>query len=248
MAALPGIRTNRDAIIRREKIAANYDCVVVDDFLQNPDDLVDFADKHVPEFSHAESGYPGRQLPVDSNAIAEVHRFVRTNMSKQHSFLRGGLNLWALLSMVTLQPEQLTGMQRVCHSDPNPNPRRKIFAGVIYLFENEALGGTGFYRWKDQDVRFRAATVEKQDAGSSLALLQEHFPSFRGPARYMTDTNEVAEHLITVPARFNRMIFYSGEIPHSGAITSPELLSTDVRKARLTLNIFASVLPSQNAN
>lgn len=38
---------------------------------------------------------------------------------------------------------------------------------------------------------------------------------------------------------------YWGGVPHSGSTVAPELLSTDVRKGRLTLNVFASVLPKQ---
>jgi hypothetical protein len=39
------------------------------------------------------------------------------------------------------------------------------------------------------------------------------------------------------------MIFYSGDIPHSAYIEEPELLSDDVDVGRLTLNLFASVVP-----
>ena len=39
------------------------------------------------------------------------------------------------------------------------------------------------------------------------------------------------------------MIFYSGDVPHSAAIASPELLTKDFSKGRLTLNCFASVRP-----
>ncbi len=74
-------------------------------------------------------------------------------------------------------------------------------------------------------------------------FLQEHFPTYRKPARYMTGSNEIAELLCTIPARFNRPVFYSGDVPHSATIAAPELLSTDIRKGRLTLNVFADVLP-----
>lgn len=59
----------------------------------------------------------------------------------------------------------------------------------------------------------------------------------------MTESNEIAELLYTVAPRFNRFVFYSGDIPHTGAITAPELLSDDPRTGRLTLNLFFSVLP-----
>lgn len=60
----------------------------------------------------------------------------------------------------------------------------------------------------------------------------------------MTDSTEIAERIADIPARYNRLIFYSGDIPHSAQISSPELLTSDVGKGRLTLNCFASVRPN----
>ncbi len=145
--------------------------------------------------------------------------------------------------MVTLRPDELSNLQRNCHSDPNPGPDRTIYAGLLYLFENEDLGGTSFYRWKDRWISKNATGIDLDDPDEGLVFLQKDFPTFREPACYMTESNEIAERLCTIPARFNRLIFYSGQIPHNAAITAPELLSTDIRKGRLTLNVFADVLP-----
>ena len=245
MAALPGIRINTDASIRQETISDDQHCVIVDDFLQDPHELVEFAGRHASEFSKPESGYPGQQLHVNDAAMTYILGFIRSRMTNHFPFFRGGMNLWALLSMVTMQPDQLSLLQRFCHTDPIPSPGRTIYAGLVYLFENEGLGGTGFYRWIESAiaVRHKAADIERDDPDKARAFLQEHLPTYRKPACYMTESNEIAERLCTIPARFNRLIFYSGAVPHSGAITAPELLSTDFRKGRLTLNIFADVLP-----
>ena len=85
---------------------------------------------------------------------------------------------------------------------------------------------------------------DSRSAGKGEDFLKQHFATLREPPRYMTESNDVAELLYTVPARFNRFVFYSGDIPHTGAITAPELLSADPKKGRLTLNLFFSVLPT----
>jgi hypothetical protein len=56
----------------------------------------------------------------------------------------------------------------------------------------------------------------------------------------MTESTDLAELLTVVPARFNRLVFYDGSLPHSGHITHPELLSDNVSKGRLTLNFFTT--------
>ena len=249
MAALQNIRINTDAEIRWETISEDQHCVIVDDFLKDPHELIEFAANHAGEFSKPERlGYPGLLFFVNDNAMTEIYRFIRSEMTQHFPFFRGGINLRTRLSMVTLQSEELTTRQRFCHTDPNPSPKRTPYAALVYLFENEDLGGTSFYRWRDQwlsktQVRLMEATgIDLDDPDKGLAFLQKDFPTFREPACYMTDSNEIAERLCTIPARFNRMIFYSGTVPHSAAITAPELLSKDFRKGRLTLNLFARVL------
>ncbi len=243
MATLPEIRINTDASIRRETITADHDCVIVDDFLQDPYEIVEFAAHHADEFAVAESDYPGLLFDVNANAMTDIYRFIRSKMTKHFPFLRGDMTLWTYLSMVTLQPDELSTLQRLCHSDPSTSPDRTIYAGLVYLFENEHFGGTGFYRWKKRELMRKAAAIEREDPDRGLTFLQENFPTYREPACYMTGSNEIAELLCTIPARFNRLIFYPGIVPHSGAINAPELLSSDIRKGRLTLNCFASVLP-----
>ena len=244
MAALPIIRINTDAEIRREAISEDQYCVVIDDFLQDPHELVEFAAHHTGEFSKPERGnYPGPLFRVDGDAMTAIYGFIRSKMTKHFPFLRGSMVLWTYLSMATTRPDKLSHRQRICHTDPTSAPGRTCYAALVYLFENEGLGGTGFYRYREPELVRKAKAIEREDPGKSLAFLQDHFPTYRKPARYMTGSNEIAELLCTIPARFNRLVFYSGNVPHSAAITAPELLSTDIRKGRLTLNVFADVLP-----
>lgn len=244
MTRLPKIRINLNADIRREEISDNQHCVIVDDFLKNPDEIVEFAARNASDFSiHDQLGYPGLMYDVENDALTSFYRFIRSEMTNHFPFRKSGINLSTFLSMVTLQPDELSNLQRICHSDPRTDLKRANFAALVYLFDNEELGGTGFYRWKNRELMEQATALELDDAAKGLKFLQENFPTFQKPAHYMTETNEIAECICTIPAKFNRLIFYSGDVPHSAAISAPELLSTDFRKGRLTLNCFASVVP-----
>ncbi len=237
------IQINPNPTIRREAISDNEHCVIVDDFLQRPQDLVDFAARHAGEFSWQASSYPGPLFRVDGDAMANIYQFIRSSMTKHFPFLRGDLDCWTYLSIVTVKPDNLSYLQRLCHTDPERKPGRAPYAALVYLFDNEALGGTSFYRWKDLESVKKAEAIGLEDPDRALAFLRDTFATFREPPRYMTGSNDIAELLCTIPARFNRLIFYSGDVPHSGAITAPELLSANVREGRLTLNVYASVLP-----
>jgi hypothetical protein len=244
MAAMQEIRINTNAKIRRQAIAGKQYCVIVDDFLDNPHEIVEFAARHAGEFSIPERGnYPGPLFRIEGDAMTDIYRFIRSKMTKHFPFLRGNMSLWTFLSMTTTQPDKLSHRQRICHTDPTSAAGRSCYAALVYLFENVSLGGTGFYRYREPELVRKAKAIEREDPGKGLAFLQEHFQTYRRPARYMTGSNEIAELLCTIPARFNRLVFYSGTVPHSAAITAPGLLSEDFRKGRLTLNVFADVLP-----
>lgn len=234
---------NPDASIEVLPIDADNNCVVVDDFLSDPHTLVEFAIANAGDFEPQAIGYPGVLYDVPANAMNEVHRFLRAQMSQRFSFLKGDIRTSTYLSMATRQPEELAPLQRLCHSDPRERADRRNFAGLVYLFDDERLGGTGFYRWKQREIIEQATAMEIEQPGSSLEFLQSHFDMYREAPRYMSGSNEVAELLLEVPARFNRFIFYSGDIPHSAHIPEPNLLSTDFSTGRLTLNCFASVRP-----
>ncbi len=237
------IRINTDATIRRETISEDRDCIIIDDFLQDPHELVEYAAHHADEFSIAESEYPGLLFRVDGDAMTDIYRFIRSNMTKHFPFLRGDMILWTYLSIATMRPDELSNLQGYCHADPSSSSGRTCYAALVYLFENEGLGGTDLYRWRDFELMQKAGVIGREGPDKSLAFLQEHFPTFRKPACYMTGSDEIAELLCSIPARFNRLVFYSGAVPHSAAISAPELLSKDFRKGRLTLNVFADVVP-----
>ncbi len=243
MVELPIIELNAAPEIRSQRISEEHSIVVVDDFLKYPDDIVTFAHEHAAAFSVPEKSYPGLLFDVDDTAMAEIYRFFRASMTGYFPFLRGGMRLSTYLSMVTLKPENLSNLQRVCHVDPKTSPGRENYAALVYLFADERLGGTGFYRWRDRQLMEQATAIEMEDPAQGLAFLKAHYATFREPAAYMTASNEIAELLTMVPPRFNRLIFYPGHVPHSAAIARPELLTTDFRKGRLTLNCFASVIP-----
>ena len=240
----PRIRINADASIRRKAISGDHYCVIVDDFLQDPHELIEFAANRAADFSKAKSYYPGLFIDVNDDAMKDIYRFIRFQMTEQFPFLGDDLKLSTFLAMATFKPGELSGVQRMCHTDPAPDPGRKPYAALIYLFENEELGGTSFFKYrKKYDLLNEVEAIGREDPDKALEFLLENFPTFRKDPGYMTESNEIAELLRTIPARFNRLIFYSGQIPHSAAIAAPELLSNDIRKGRLTLNVFADVLP-----
>jgi hypothetical protein len=216
---------------------------VIDDFLLNPEQLITFASARQEAFIMQERAYPGLILPLAEPQAAPLHRFIRSHFSRAFGFLRGDIAFQTQISLTTLQPEQFSWIQCLPHSDPRLEAGRVNYATVLYLFRDPELGGTGFYRWRDPAFWQEMTVLQRDDPEGGLAILRERFELFQRPWAYTTGSNEAVELLTMVPARFNRLIGYSGDLPHNAFVSQPERLSDDPARGRLTLNSFASVWP-----
>jgi len=140
----PELAINPGLVIQRQPIAGGQDCLVIDDFLADPDAAVAWAAQHTQDFVAPERSYPGRLLPIDEAAARPLHEFVRSRLSREFGFLRGDLDLYTQYSIATLQPADFSWIQALPHSDPQTAPGRANYAALLYLFHDPALGGTGF--------------------------------------------------------------------------------------------------------
>ncbi len=220
--------------INAVSIDGEHACFVIDDALTEPTQLLGYALAHRADFSMAPfNAYPGLEfhLPGDMSALQDD--FFRLHIRRLLG-ARRTLQMYSRLSLVTLPPEKLSPIQWLCHRDRMGVPSDQcVAASVLYLFKDEALGGTSFFK-----PRKSAATTEAlmrlaaDSAPESFAVKTGMSPG------YLLDSNEYFERVCTVPARWNRMIFYNGSLFHSPDIRAPEKLSADPATGRLTLNGF----------
>lgn len=209
-------------------------CVVVDDALLEPQRLRDYALERRADFTWpSRNAYPGRELRMPDGFSAQLDDAFRLH-ARAALGARRTLAMYSRLSMVTLRPDQLQPGQSVCHQDRLlVAPEQLIAASVLYLFDDPRLGGTSFFaptRSPDQVGQLM------NDAGR---MDPASFQARHGVAQgYLTGTNDYFALLATVPARWNRLIFYDASIFHSGHIDHPDLLRDDPAAGRLTLNGF----------
>ncbi len=214
--------------------AGQKPCVVIDDFLIDPDLMVDAAVRYKDGFSPAPfNAYPGIEMPAPDALSARLDEFFAQHVRS----LLGGrrtLSMHSRLSMVTLQPHELAPLQRVCHRDRLATTADQcVAASVLYLFKDADLGGTSFYAPRqplDETNRLIASWNTMSAAEMTASLGAE--------PGYLNASNRYFALLATVPARFNRIIFYDGGLFHSSHVTHPELLNPEPDQGRLTLNGF----------
>lgn len=243
MSAALHIRVNPQLELKRHQINDRYFVVVADDFLLNPEEVIAHAQNNRRRFEFPERGYPGELLDVEQPCLTELHQYWRIHMSRVFSFERTEIQDTCQISLTTLQPHKFSWIQRLPHTDYRRDPGKDNYALLVYLFHRQELGGTGFYRFRDEKFWQTVWPRQQQDPDGGLGMVQTRYPMFREAPRYVTGSNEAVELLTCIPARFNRMLCYSGDIPHSAYIEDASLLDDDPTRGRLTLNSFASVWP-----
>ena len=215
-------------------IAGQHVCFVVDNALLEPQRMVDYALAHRAAFAMAPfNAYPGLEFHLPAPMSALQDDFFRLHIRRGLG-ARRTLQMYSRLSMVTLAPHQLTPIQWLCHRDRmGVPPDQCVAASVLYLFNDDNLGGTSFFMPK--------GTVEETENLMRIAATAEPagFATATGVTPgYLVDSNAHFERVCTVPARWNRMIFYDGSLFHSPDIRAPHKLSPDPAHGRLTLNGF----------
>lgn len=215
-------------------IAGGHLCHVIDDALLEPERWVEYAATRAAQLQDSShNAYPGPELRMPDDISAQLDTFFATHVRRLFG-ARRTLRMYSRLSLATRAPGALDPRQWICHVDRlGVEPGQCIAASVLYLFRDPSLGGTNFY------LPTRPLPEIAQLIQDSAHLAADAFAARYGlHAGYMTGSNAYFDKVLTVPARWNRLIFYSGSVFHSGDITAPEKLSADPRTGRLTLNGF----------
>ncbi|HVI57482.1 MAG TPA: DUF6445 family protein [Luteimonas sp.] len=224
-------------------IAPGQACYVVDDALLDPERLRLEAIAQRGRFAMApHNAYPGLELRMPEAFSQRLDDFFRLHVRARLG-MRRTLRMYSRLALATLRPDELQPRQCICHRDRlGFAPGQRVAASVLYLFDDPALGGTSFYRPLLPPAEMAPLF---EDAGT---LGAEAFCAKHGVARgYMAGGNDWFEPLLSVPAKWNRLIFYDGALFHSGDIHHPERLDPDPARGRLTLNGFFTCSPARAA-
>jgi hypothetical protein len=225
---------NPHALIRQADIGDGRHCIVVDDCLLEPRKMVAEAVARRAAFAAAPANcYPGMEQALPPEFDRQLEAFFLQHLRPAFD-AQQTLGMATRMSMVTLKPAQLMPQQRICHRDARDCAAGEgAVASVLYLFEDARLGGTSFYRPlrhpEEIDFLLHQARMMENAAFSKVIGAQPGY--YNGDGRYFDKVG-------TVPAAWNRAIFYDATAFHSGQIDTPDLLNDDPASGRLTINAF----------
>lgn len=212
-----------------------HQALLIDDFLEDPQTLVDAACQARFEPCagwEARKGYPGQRAPVPSayseQLAALLAPLIQANFDVPAE--RPLKRTPCAFSLTTVPPEALGPLQRTPHFDAS-GPH--YMACLLYLCGPQH-GGTGFYRHRATGIQQITPANQDAYAQAYYAELERHPP----PPRYFDAGNAQFEFLGMIPARFNRLVVYRGSLLHTACIHPALSLSADPRQGRLTVNTF----------
>ncbi len=209
-----------------------HQCVIVDDFMRDPTELIDYAVSNRALFNDdPRNYYPGPELPLGGDFAARLRDAFLLHARAPLKARRVN-RMMSRLSLVTRRPDEVLPAQRLPHRDMDGLPEGEGAAAmVLYLFKDERLGGTSF---------FKPAVPMDEMAALMQELKRQELagepPSSDLPATYLTESNRYFEKVLTIAPRYNRAIFYDGRLFHSGDLHTPGLMANDPRTGRLTVN------------
>jgi hypothetical protein len=201
--------------------------VLVEDFAPDPDALRRAAVDR--RFEPAGEHYPGVRAGLPAGYFDGVRDTLAIVFGEAFGATSGVRVIDARFSIVTATADALTLAQRLPHVDAIEPGR---LAMVQYLGADD-LGGTGFYRHRSTGFE----TIDAARAARYFAALRDE-TALHPPQGYIAGDTPLFERIDSVPARFNRAIFYRSRLLHSGGIAPDATLSADPAKGRLTVTAF----------
>ena len=200
---------------------------VIDDFLENPEELIDYARKkaYFGAVGDDRTAYPGIRDRLPSVYEQVLGEAVSLVFGARKSTINR-----CMLSLTTLNPDQLSTAQKMPHVDALGDDQ---FASVHYLCDS-SHGGTAIYRYRPKNI------VRLRDENHSVILdmMKQVGGSPEEHSGYLTGDTSLFKRELLVEAKLNRLILYPSNLLHCAVLSSPRSLINDVSEGRLSVASF----------
>lgn len=208
--------------------------VLIDDFVSDPQQLIEYAQNEERFHQGANDFYPGVRKNLPPSYAELVQWWLETYLAKivhLPASLQASVKLCAL-SVANQDPLTLLPIQRIPHFDTCNNSQW----AMVHFLCDENFGGTGFFRHNSSG--FECISPERQQR--YLRLLNDDASNVGLPVPgYLQGSNGLFAMTHEVAAKFNRAILYPSNLLHCGLIEKWQ--SHHPSDGRLTANIFCEL-------
>jgi len=210
--------------------------LIIDDFVNKPEDIIEFAGDGSDFKADSQNFYPGKRKLMPNQYSEQLCQQYLILFQTFFGFdqAKTAKPVISALAISDTPVDKLRPMQMIPHID---TPQSNQFAVVHYLCSPEH-GGTAFYR--HQQTGYEAITQERLYKYGSQVKKEAIANQLHKTPCYMLGSNNMFEQLYSVKANMNRAVIYPSNLLHSGNI-NPLLLSSSPKQGRLTIGSFILV-------
>jgi hypothetical protein len=186
--------------------------IMIDNFLKEPEALVEYAVANRSGFARDTSFYPGLRMPCTIQYMETVFRHLSRLISEVFQLPQSRIEgIKSFFSMATLPGEQLDVLQRIPHFDI---PLKTGIATIHFLCSNK-FGGTSFYRHRSTGFEF--VDKSRVELYSDVLYGEIRSQGLPEPA-YINGDTALYQRIASYGAEFNRLLIYRSSSLHSGDI------------------------------
>ena len=205
--------------------------IVIDNFLADPQRLVEYAAANKNGMRQDTDFYPGIRMPCPKEYVYSVHGHLKRLLAEVFQLPDTGVHGQASFSIVTVRPEDLTDKQRIPHYD---SPNRQNVAMIHYLCPN-TFGGTSFYR----HVATGYESIDEPRVEEYANILGGQIQRSGAPEpAYINGDTKQFQCIASYGAEFNRAVIYRGSSLQSDDIAPDYTRDPDPRTGRLSITSF----------
>jgi hypothetical protein len=208
--------------------------LIIDDFANQPTDLINFAGDGSLFKADPKNFYPGKRLLTPKTYSEELCIKYLTLLKSTFSLGNASCakSLFSALAISDLAPKQLKPMQMLPHFDTTHGNQ----IAVVHYLSGSEHGGTSFYQHRSSNFE---TITEQRLASYGYQLKKEAMANqiHKSPC-YINGSNAMFKQIHCVEAKFNRAIIYPSNLLHSGNINPLFGLSSKPSDGRLTIGSF----------
>lgn len=206
--------------------------LVIDNFLQEPHLLIDYAAEQGHFTAELTTFYPGKRAPMPPIYPFAVRALLGQPIDATFELQRRPIaKELSHLCVVTTRPEQLRLLQRIPHFDTTDEQQ----LAVLHYLSPTNMGGTSFYRHR----RTGFETIRRARLAEYSTALDQDLAQYGPPAaQYIGGDTAAFERIASFEGVFNRLLVYRSICLHSADVSAQCSFDPNPRAGRLTANTF----------
>jgi len=211
----------------------NNPVIIIDDYLPNPNKIINFALKECNFDQDKKSFYPGMRALLPKEYVTSCLRPLIPHLYSIYGIPKhlSPHIVDTRFSLITNKAKDLEAIQTLPHFD---TPSRYTIA-ILHYLNDQPHGGTGLFRHKPTGYEH----IDEPKQTEYFSYIEKYVDIFnKSEAAYCPAESDSYECYKTLEFKLNRLVAYPGCLLHTALVNPETDIDNDARTGRLTANML----------